>query len=223
MKELLKVTEKLIVNVLEMQKSMNSRLNNQKQKDKDKKNEKDVEIKEELKEEKIEIKDIKETKEQEWEEYYTIENFNFYGRGFAITMIHFVENCNMLIQKKQTSKLPNLSKFLKEMTKFVSKIQAIQALSEAGVIGMKLLEDNHGESPFNDTIDISEFKSLTELNAYEFLRKMGAHYVPKLAKFYEMLIIGTASQQNAHDGGSALASNIFYFFNYKGAAKKVRK
>jgi hypothetical protein len=54
------------------------------------------------------------------------------------------------------------------------------------------------------------------------VKDIGTQYVAKLAHFFDLLVTGTASQQDAHEKGSNFVSNnVFYFFNQDEAAKKA--
>jgi hypothetical protein len=60
------------------------------------------------------------------------------------------------------------------------------------------------------------------LDAFPFVKDIGTQYVPKLAHFFDLLVTGTASQQDAHEKGSNFVSNnVYYFFHPDEAATKT--
>jgi hypothetical protein len=98
-----------------------------------------------------------ETKIEFSKDYYTVENFNFYGRGFGLTMIHIFENCFKFVKKYHDSKIFSKKTYNDELQPHKRKLSAVEKFLNVAIIGCQLLENNPGLSPFNDGLDIYSF------------------------------------------------------------------
>jgi hypothetical protein len=90
-------------------------------------------------------------------DYYTVENFNFYGRGFGLTMIHVFENCFKVVKIYHDSKNISRKTYNDDLELHKRKLSGVEKFLNVAIIGCQLLENNPGLSPFNDGIDIYSF------------------------------------------------------------------
>eukprot|EP01080_Neovahlkampfia_damariscottae_P009360 gene9360-1571_t len=166
--------------------------------------------------------------EKEWEEYYTIKNFNFYGRGLFITFIHTLENeyLEVLKRKKLSENIKkNLKGYQSSFEKSMRKINVLYTLIDVGLIAYEKLEKNKGLTPFNDDIEISDYPQVTKLYIVDFMKEIGTQYVWRLGVFFSLLVSGTASHSYALTTNwkdtNFVTSNIYYFLNFDEAAKNT--
>jgi hypothetical protein len=97
--------------------------------------------------------------EKEWKEYYTIEKFNFYGRGLFIVFVHTLENeFKELLKRKEMKKdIKNkIKQYQASYDKSFRKLSVLHTLIDVGLIAYEKLENNKGLTLFNDDIEISE-------------------------------------------------------------------
>ena len=206
--------------------------------------EENIEIKEEEEEDFINL-EKNEKNEKEWKNYYTIENFNFYGRGLFITFIHTLENeyKELLKRKNLTKELKiNLKEYQNSYEKSMRKLNVVYTLIDVGLIAYEKLEKNKGLTPFNDDIEISELKKkkkkkknsnknfksypqVTKLYIVDFMKEIGSQYVWRLGIFFGLLVSGTASHSYALTTNwkdtNFVTSNVYYFLNFDEAAKNT--
>lgn len=178
----------------------------------------------------VELKEILKN-EKDTTSYYTIQNFNFYGRGLLISMIHTLEGEFSKYQKRVETQgsisfsFNSKDIFKKSCEKSLRKLKVIETLAFIFSMTAEKLKEYKGLSYFNDGIDIMKHKEIINLDVSDFMLEIGTQFVPTLSTFFKLLVQGTASHSESFGSSwsntSFIWNNIYYFFNYDEAASKT--